>query len=471
MPPHRSTAARRRTARHVRMAVMLATALVFTGACSDDDDDAATDDTGAVASDSRAASPTSPAAASTGSAPDTRGGESSEPAATTGATEAAAEGPAEEPTGEPILLSGMAPVEGITAQPEVFAGLDAAIQAINEGGGIPDPAGGPNRPLELVRCEATGATTDPGFARQCAEDAVGGRGHRVNVGKYLFSQEGTKVFEQAQVPLLGAFPIEAEDFINPAVFPLSGGAATEVPAAAVNAVEKGATTIGFISADNPAGRAIPGFITPILGDAASITVEQYIPLDPSADVTPFVARIASDNPDAVIMAQTSDNIVKLTQALRQAGYQGMIGATSAGINATVIEQLGDSAEGLLSASGYEAVTSTDNEIIAQFVDEMAAFDEEAALSEFSLNAWLSVHYLADVLAELPQLDGPTLFAALQGREADLGVAPTFVLGEPDNYLQLPRVPRGTVQLQEVRDGEVVASTPGEFVDLNDLAGG
>ena len=385
-------------------------------------------------------------------------------------TTAAAEGPAEEPTGEPIVLSGMAPVEGITAQPEVFAGLEAAIQAVNEAGGIPDPAGGENRPLELMRCEATGATTDPSFARQCAEDAVAA-GVIANVGKYLFSQEGTAVFEQAQVPLVGVFPIEAEDFINAASFPLSGGAATEVPGAAINAVDKGATTLGFISADNPAGRAIPGFITPVLGDRASIIVEQYIPLDPSADVTPFVARIASDNPDAVIMAQTSDNIVKLTLALRQAGYQGMIGATSAGINASVIEQLGDAGDGLLSASGYEAVTTTDNEVIARFVDEMAAFDEEAALSEFSLNAWLSVHYLAEALAELPQLDAPTLFAALPGRDADLGVAPPFVVGEPDNYLQLPRVPRGTVQLQEVRDGELVSSTPGEFVDLNDLAGG
>jgi ABC-type branched-subunit amino acid transport system substrate-binding protein len=428
---------------------VFAVALVA-GACSDDD---------SASSDTTA--PTSGATTSAGT--DTTSAGSSAPAGTTASGN-------EEPTGEPILLSGMAPVEGITAQPEVFDGLEAAIAAVNASGGIPDPAGGPNRPLELVRCEATGATTDPSFARKCADDAIG-QGVVASVGKYLFSQDGTKAFEQAQIPLLGAFPIEAEDYLNPAMFPLTGGAATEVPGAAIAAKEAGARTFGFISADNPAGRSIPSFITPVLGTDASITVEQYIPLDPSADVTPFVARIVSENPDAVVMAQTSDNVVKLSTALRQAGYQGLIAATATTLNERAIEQMGSAADGVLAASGYEAVTNTDNETIAQFVEELEAYDADAAKSEFSLNSWLTVHYLAEVLAELPTIDGPTLLAALPGRQVDLGAAPPFVLGQQDNFLALPRVPRATVQLQKVEDGKVVVDGDGTFVDLNEIAAG
>jgi hypothetical protein len=85
-----------------------------------------------------------------------------------------------------------------------------------------------------------------------------------------------------------------------------------------------------------------------------------------------------------------------------------------------------------------------------------------------LNAWLSVHFIADQLAELPKIDAPSLLKALNAAPtADLGVAPPFKLGDGKAYMKLPRIPRATVQFQKVEDGKIVAD--GEFVDLDTLA--
>ena len=117
-----------------------------------------------------------------------------------------------------------AAVEGIVGQPEVFDGADAAVAAVNAAGGIPDPAGGPNRPLEVVRCEAgAGGSVSPDVALECARDTID-EGIIAVVGKYLIGADGTTAWQEAGIPMLGTVPIEAEDFVNPAVFPITGGA-------------------------------------------------------------------------------------------------------------------------------------------------------------------------------------------------------------------------------------------------------
>jgi ABC-type branched-subunit amino acid transport system substrate-binding protein len=371
---------------------------------------------------------------------------------------------APKPTGAPVKLSVIAPAEGIAGQPEILSGAEAAVAAINASGGITDPAGGAKRPLELVECKLTASGDEESQAPQCAKDAIAA-GVVADVAKYSFSQNATKAFQAAGVPDIGTIGVTAEDYLNPNVFPFEGAAVGTGGSGA--ALQKaGAKTIGLISADNPGGRFLPQFMTPVLQNGkADLINETYLPLDPSVDVTPFVSRVVRANPDGLSIAESTQVSIKLVTSLRQAGYQGKLAVV--GLSPTAIKTLGSAAEGIIQVGAYEAPTTTTNPTIKQFVSEMDRFASDAARDEFSLNAWLSVHFVADQLAKLPKIDAASLLGALNAHPTvDLGVAPAFQIGATNSYLGLRNIPRATVQFQKVENGKVVRD--GDFVDLNTL---
>lgn len=394
------------------------------------------------------------------------------PEATTPDTAATAtEAPAAEvPDGEPIKFTAATAVSGVVAQPEIFDAVDAAVESINGAGGIADPAGGPNRPLEVVRCEAgAGGNVEADVALRCAQDSIDA-GVIAVLGKYLFGADGTQTWAGAGIPMIGTSPVETEDFINELVYPLSGGAITGGPGVGIALQQAGAKTIALITGDVDAGRQLPGLMTPGLASEDDLVQEVYVPLDPSADYTPQLSQLVSANPDGIAVFGSSDINVRVIAGLRGAGYTGLIAVPGTGLTPDGIEVLGDAAEGVLLVSGFEAATG-EGEAIDQFNAEMDATAPDAARTELAINAWSSVHLFAEVLGELDTIDSASLVAALNNRPVDLGVAPPFTLGVPDNQLGLPRVFRVTFQVQEISDGEIVPSGDGAFLDVNDFVTG
>jgi ABC-type branched-subunit amino acid transport system substrate-binding protein len=360
------------------------------------------------------------------------------------------------PSGTPIKLSVMATATGITGAPQVFDGVKAAVAAVNAAGGIKDPKGGAAHPLEVIECRVEGSvsTTLPQFALDCATKAINA-GALADVGKYLFAQLAIPAFEKASVPLIGTFGVDQTDFTNPAVFELGGGGAIEVPGMASRMEQQGAKTLGFVSADNPAGRAFPAFIKPIL-KTASISIEQYAPLDPSADLTSLVSKLVQSNPDGVVFAETASISVRLTQLLRSAGYKGKIGISGVNLNDDTIKQLGANTNDIVSASNFPAVTDTSNAEIKKYNDEMDKYASGAAKDEFSLNAWYSVKVASLIMAKLTDLTPTAMLAGTKGFVVDTGLVPSFTLGQADNYLQFPTVPRATVYPLKIDKGHVAA---------------
>lgn len=394
------------------------------------------------------------------------------PEATTPDTAATAtEAPAAEvPDGEPIKFTAATAVSGVVAQPEIFDAVDAAVESINGAGGIADPAGGPNRPLEVVRCEAgAGGNVEADVALRCAQDSIDA-GVIAVLGKYLFGADGTQTWAGAGIPMIGTSPVETEDFINELVYPLSGGAITGGPGVGIALQQAGAKTIALITGDVDAGRQLPGLMTPGLASEDDLVQEVYVPLDPSADYTPQLSQLVSANPDGIAVFGSSDINVRVIAGLRGAGYTGLIAVPGTGLTPDGIEVLGDAAEGVLLVSGFEAATG-EGEAIDRFNAEMDATAPDAARTELAINAWSSVHLFAEVLGELDTIDSASLVAALNNRPVDLGVAPPFTLGVPDNQLGLPRVFRVTFQVQEISDGEIVPSGDGAFLDVNDFVTG
>ena len=376
----------------------------------------------------------------------------------------------EAPTGEPIKFIATTAVAGVVAQPEIFDAVDAAVTAINDNGGIVDPAGGPNRPLEVMRCEAgAGGNVDPDVALRCAQDSIDA-GVVAVLGKYLFGADGTQAWAQAGIPMIGTSPAETEDFLNELVYPFSGGAITGGPGLGIALQQAGAETIALVTGDVEAGRQLPALMKPGLAAEDDLVQEVYVPLDPSADYTPQLSQLVSANPDGIAVFGSSDINVRVISGLRSAGYTGLIGVPGTGLTPEGIETLGDAAEGVILASGFEAATGT-GDAIEQFNAEMDAQAPDAARTELAINAWASVHLFADVLGELDTIDTASIVAALDNRPVDLGVAPPFTLGVADNQLGLPRVFRVTFQTQEIHDGAIVPSGDGTFLDVNDFVTG
>ena len=442
-------------------------AVVAAAGCSSDGDSATTDSTTDVTAG--AAATTEAVTAPTDTEPaDTTAVTADTTAETTPDTSEAEA--VEAPTGEPIKFMAATAVAGVVAQPEIFDAVDAAVTAINDNGGIVDPAGGPNRPLEVMRCEAgAGGNVDPDVALRCAQDSIDA-GVVAVLGKYLFGADGTQAWAQAGIPMIGTSPAETEDFLNELVYPLSGGAITGGPGLGIALQQAGAETIALVTGDVEAGRQLPALMKPGLAAEDDLVQEVYVPLDPSADYTPQLSQLVSANPDGIAVFGSSDINVRVISGLRSAGYTGLIGVPGTGLTPEGIETLGDAAEGVILASGFEAATGT-GDAIEQFNAEMDAQAPDAARTELAINAWASVHLFADVLSELDTIDTASIVAALDNRPVDLGVAPPFTLGVADNQLGLPRVFRVTFQTQEIRDGAIVPSGDGTFLDVNDFVTG
>jgi branched-chain amino acid transport system substrate-binding protein len=371
------------------------------------------------------------------------------------------------PTGEPIPISVMYPA-GLYGATDVLAGATSAVEAINAAGGVKDPAGGPNRPFELVAC-GPDPQKDPNGYVQCARDAIAAN-VIADVGKVANGTDEVTAFAEAGIPMVGTSPTGAQDFINDHVFPLSGGAlAVQGIVAALQA--DGAQTIGLVTLDVPTGKSLAGLLAPVLTNkAADIISQVYLPPDPSADLTPFVAQVVDANPDGVLVAIASNQFGQVFQALRAGGYTGKIGTSNTIASPDNLELLGDAAEGLVISSDYRAVSDTSNPLIAAFNEDMAKYADGEAKDQYSLNAWLAVRVLRDVLEnEVTEITPAAVLEALNGYPVDLeGVAPPFTLGTAGGTMPFPRIPRATVQFQIVKDGAIVAQGDGEFVDLHDL---
>ncbi|HKE75871.1 MAG TPA: ABC transporter substrate-binding protein, partial [Acidimicrobiales bacterium] len=388
--------------------------------------------------------------------------------ASSGGSSDTTEAPANAPKGEPILVSQMYPKDGPTAQPEVVAGSRAAVDAINAAGGIKDPAGGENRPLKLVECNAANLQ-NPNAPVDCAKAAVDA-GVVADVGKFGGGGNDTKAFNDAGIAMIGNNPYDANDLTMDHSFPLNGGSLAALAGTGAALQEAGAKKLAMINIDVAQSRPLPGFMKPVLEDESDLGTVVYVPTDPSADISSFIAQVVNSNPDGVAIADTSDATVKIVTQLRQAGYQGKIGFPSTVMTDKALKDLGSDAEGIVLAGLYDTVNDDSNAKIKQFVTEMDKYQKDASKSEFSLNSWLAVHLLADVLGDVKTIDAKSVAAALNNRKVDLGVSMPFALGVKDTYLPLPRIFTMSAQYQSVKDGKIVSTSgDGKYVDLNTLA--
>ncbi|MEU5879170.1 ABC transporter substrate-binding protein [Spirillospora sp. NPDC047279] len=369
--------------------------------------------------------------------------------------------------GEPINLSVIASGPGPIYQPELLKAAKAAVNAVNDAGGVKPGGGGEARPLKLVDCEAS-TVTDPNAATKCAREAIDKK-VVAGIGKYVSSDAVVQAFQGAKIPLVGTMVQTGQDFTNAASFPIVGGSPMLSAATGAALQQAGAKTVAVVTGDSPSGRLVPQYVKALLASPGDLKGAYYLPFDASADLTSHFSQIAGARPDGVALLASTDVTTKTIVGLRQAGYQGKIAVVATAVSEASLAKMGDAGEGTVVISDYDAVTSTGNPKIKQFLDEMAKYaDGDVEGTEFALNAWASVHLVAQRLTGSAEISGAALTKSLEGSKVSLGIAPDFTYGTP-NFLKLPRIPRATVQFQTVKDGKVMAPAGGTFTDLNTLA--
>lgn len=386
-----------------------------------------------------------------------------------GESEPSGEQASTELTGDPVLVSLMG---SESQQPEIFDAAEAAAAAINDAGGIPDPAGGEARPLEFVRCDEATIHESPNNPLDCARQAIDA-GVVADVGLLMNGEDGVTALTEAGVPLVGPLALVPPIWTEELSFPFSGAASVASAGLGVALQQEAGDKVAAFLVDTPARPALSSGIKSLLANGEDDLVSEVgIPLDASADLAPIIAQGIAKDPDGVAVVADTDRTIRVIQTLQAAGYDGPIALSAMSVNDEILDLFEGSDPGsLIIVSNFAAIDGEDD-TVAEFNEEMDKYAPDADRNEMGLNAWLAVHTLADILNDVDSVDRESIAAALDGHEISDGAAPSYTLGTQGITFQpFPRVPRATVQVQTVDDGDIVPAGDGEFIDLNTRSAG
>lgn len=215
-------------------------------------------------------------------------------------------------TGDPVKVSA---IFDKTNYDDNIGGIKAAEGAVNASGGIN------GRPLKIVVCNTE---NDPNTAAKCARDAAADASIMASIGQVTGQAKVVvPIMEQAKIPMIALHASTGPDFSSPYAFPTQLGGALEAAAAAPVAAVRllKAKNIVIPYADTPTGAGIIDFANTFLKPLGTeVKGSVAIPLT-ATDYTAYANTVASKNPDALPMALTLDQGVRLTKQLRSQGNE------------------------------------------------------------------------------------------------------------------------------------------------------
>jgi len=359
--------------------------------------------------------------------------------------------------GEPIKIMTIASFESQQfSVPQVRTAVEVAVKSINDAGGI----GG--RHIEALFCNDK---FDPNEASACARDAAAEGAVAVIGGTTPNSTVILPILEESGIPWLAgagvAGPVELQ---SPAAYPITSGAPGMMIGTGRKAVALGGKNVVILAGENEnstvGGQQAAIGVKVATGTSTTITV----PLN-AADYSASAAAALTHNPEGIVIAVTPEDAVKLVQALRQAGYQGVITAPSSLIPPTSIKALGASAEGITLISRLVPTTSTNVPEVKEYVTQMTAANPQVRIEDLGLNAWTGVRLFATLMKD-KTVDGPkSVLDALGSIPAPikLGTVPDYAgVQNPPPVPDYPRVAEFKIIESKIVGG--VLKQQGDFFD-------
>lgn len=392
-------------------------------------------------------------AAACGGGNDAKGGGT---AAGTKVTQSAKECP-----GKPIRLTAIGSLSGVLALEgdTVRVATDAAVAAVNSDCSL-------GRPLEVVVCDDK---SDPNGSTACGRAAAGDGSLALIAATGAFDNAA----EASGLPALYTVGSGTFDHTNASSYPFAS-IVPQVLGAITTSVAIGAKSTMLVTFESPA----TAFIAQ-QGEALAkeLGLEWHILFFPqdTVDFAPIAAQIVAINPDSLGFGVTQ--VEPFLEALDAEGWSPKDKptlSTSMLTPQTILEAVGDKAEGMYLMSSNVPPTVEDNAGIAQMHDEYdAAGSDFAAAGVASVAFWSAVHSAADAIATLPpdkiaHIDSEMLVGAAtsQGRVERPETAP-FDLSTPafpDNpALSAFRLFSRMAMPTQYRDGRLVPVA--DFIDV------
>lgn len=369
-----------------------------------------------------------------------------------GGTAPPADGGGDQASGEPINVMVIGELEGNRGY---VAGATARANAINTNGGID------GRPVEVLSCDSA---NDPNAAAACAREAVSEGAVAVVAQTTGQGDSIFPVLEENDICSVGNSGFGAADISSPNSFPFVAGAPGVVGGMATMLADTlDATNIHMAYADIETGAQAVALGDAMLGTRGLETAGSTpVPLS-SGDLSPQVAAATRDT-DGVVLSLVTEQLVSFLRAANQANAEVPFAVPGFSFASEQVEELGDAAEGAYVTTTYLPV-SAGTEAHTQMLDELeAAGEDDVPTDDATINSWMSVYVLGEVLPDLASIDGGAVCEAMgQLEDFDmLGLTPPLTTTEEFEFPGMNRLFNTTVVYNQVQDGEIVPLT-GEFV--------
>lgn len=451
-----------------RLAAGLALISLLAACGSDDDEAGTTQASTASTSASTTAETTAETAGETTAetaapATDQVTTEPTEPEDTTPDTSSSTETTGGPATGDPILL-GLANDEGAAVNfPEYRLGAEAAVQHINENGGVN------GRPIELIVCIADGS---PEASVNCANQFVDEGAIAYVAGLEVGSDAALPILESAGIPYITPTAWAAAQRVDENSFALhtAGGA---FQAATIKALfDEGATNIANIQ------YGIPSVIgsQPLYDAAAEMVGVDLFHVDvpvQGADWSAAVASAIANGADALIGYFNETDCTNLVRGAREAGFEGPIGAGSC---SDYVETLGDDAVNTISVADRYPADLRDSAPpdVQEQIDLYVQAMEDAGSGEFAgglaRNSFSTLYELDQIMETIDgDITGESLRAALEQLDGFPGFMGPDLNCVAQPYKSIPRHCSAEVIVIHVEDGPVRVPSD-EFLDMSAFGG-
>jgi branched-chain amino acid transport system substrate-binding protein len=255
----------------------------------------------------------------------------------------------------PIVVGTEMPLTGQqVTEPELKAGMEAAVSDVNAVGGID------GHPLQLKICDTQ---FDPNLELTCMRNLISDKVTAIVGGLVAADQSGREfqLASQAGIPVIGGEGTVPAEFTTPGVFPISSGFVGWVYGGIEQLITGGAKKIGVVGIDNASGLYGVKLGDEALAAAGMKPVTTAI-ADPQADPTfsTAAAKAIANGADALYVTMIAPDMPKILTALRNAGYHGLIATLTDLATPAIIKAAGPAAEGMLVTGHAAFATETAN---------------------------------------------------------------------------------------------------------------
>jgi branched-chain amino acid transport system substrate-binding protein len=360
-------------------------------------------------------------------------------------------------SGAPILVGGMSSLTNPAySTPQNRDGMQAAIDSLNAAGGIN------GRPLKLDFCDTA---FDRNKELSCARQLISDKVAAVLNPAVLADSSGVeyKLFQDANIPVIGGEGASPAETTSPTAYPLSSGLVGWVYGSVGALVRSGSKKISFLIASGATGPyeySLAQDALKLVGLTSAGSVVDDTKADPTLDTA--AAKLTGGGVDGIVLLISQVDIPLAVKAIRAADYTGKISSITALFSTPAIKAMGSSADGILLAGQLAFPSDTSNPAVTKFLADMSKYEPKATIDETTLFSWGAVQLFQKVAGPAKAYDGPAVLAAFVALKTpvDIGITAPYSTTATPEIPAAPRLLNFTVTYGSISGGDVKSDGTG-----------